>query len=119
MKPVSRIIIIFLINGLCLYAAGSLVSGFTIPERLADLALVALVFTVLNLIIKPFLRFIFTPIIWLTLGLAGLALNALMLIILDKIWDMVIINGMAPLAAATVIITIINYICRLLLLPKS
>lgn len=115
----GRLIIIFLINGLCLYAAGALVSGFSIPIGLTELGLVALVFTLLNLTIKPFLHFILTPVIWLSLGLASLALNAFMLIILDKIWDMVIISGVVPLITATLIITVINAICRRLLLPKS
>jgi len=115
----GRLIIIFAINGICLYAAGSLVSGFSVPTGLSELALVALAFTALNLVIKPVLRFILTPVIWLSLGLASLALNALMLVILDKIWDMVIISGAVPLITATLIITVINAICRHLLLPKS
>lgn len=116
---IGKLILLFLINSICLFVVGRFVPGFVIPAALAELAVIALIFTGLNLILKPILKLILTPVIWLSLGLANLALNALMLIILDKISEMVIISGVVPLVLGTLIITVTNAICQRLLLPKS
>ena len=116
---ISKLIILFIINGLCLLTAGHLVPKFVIPLAITDLAIISLIFTGLNLVIKPILRFILAPIIWLSLGVANLALNAFMLIILDKMSEKVIITGAVPLIVGALIITITNAICQRLLLPKS
>lgn len=116
---IGKLILLFLINSICLFVVGRFVPGFVVPTALAELAVIALIFTGLNLILKPILKLILTPVIWLSLGLANLALNALMLIILDKISEMVIISGVVPLVLGTLIITVTNAICQRLLLPKS
>ena len=116
---IGKLIIIFLINGICLFVAGNIVPGFVVPKDLMELASVSMVFMALNLLLKPLLKLVLTPIIWLSLGLASLALNAFMLIILDKIWDLVIINGVVPLILGTLIITVTNALCQRLLLPRS
>lgn len=116
---IGKIIILFLINGICLFVAGRFVPGFSVPLAWGELAVVSLIFMGLNLILKPVLKLILTPVIWLSLGLANIALNALMLIILDKISEKVIISGVVPLLVGTLIITIINALCQRLLLPKS
>ena len=48
-------------------------------ETLKTVVLVALVFGLVNAVVKPILKFFATPLIWLTLGVGLLVINALML----------------------------------------
>jgi len=69
----------WIINAIALYIAASLVPGITAPEGLGALALVALIFGLVNACIGPLLRFLTCPLIILTLGLFTFVINALLL----------------------------------------
>lgn len=68
-----------LINTVALWAATKVVSGITFTGSPAALLLVALVFGILNAIIRPVLKLLTCPLLILTLGLFTLLLNAFML----------------------------------------
>jgi len=104
---------------LAFYLAGLYIPGFSAPQLIYPLAIISLIFTALNLIIKPILKLILMPIAWLTFGLSSLAINAALLLVLDNLREDVIINGLVPLIIGTLFISIINLICQRLLLPKS
>ncbi len=79
-----RFLIRLLINAAALYVAVKVV-GFFLPGGMAfnggllDLLLVALVFGILNAIVRPILAILTCPLQILTLGLFTLVLNAIML----------------------------------------
>jgi putative membrane protein len=64
------------INGLALYIAIILVPGITVqnPNPLTYVWL-ALIFGILNALVKPILKFVTCPVIFLTLGLFTLIIN--------------------------------------------
>jgi putative membrane protein len=64
------------INGLALYIAIVLVPGITVqnPNPLTYVWL-ALIFGILNALVKPILKFVTCPVIFLTLGLFTLIIN--------------------------------------------
>ncbi|MBK6440983.1 MAG: phage holin family protein [Actinomycetales bacterium] len=74
-----------LVNGLALWLAAIVVKGIEFGRgaewsgTLKTVLLVALVFGLVNAIVKPILKALATPLIWLTLGLFTLVINALML----------------------------------------
>ena len=74
-----------LVNGLALWLAGLVIAGIHFGRgadwtgALKTVVLVALVFGAINALIKPILKVLSTPLIWLTLGLFTLVVNAAML----------------------------------------
>ena len=75
MNPLLRL----LVNAAALWAATQLVSGISYTGEWPMLFVVALVFGVLNLLVKPVLFFLTLPFFLVTLGLFTLVLNAAML----------------------------------------
>lgn len=69
----------WIINGIALYVAARLVPGLEAPESLGTLAVVALVFGLVNACVGPILRFLTCPLILLTLGLFTFVINAALL----------------------------------------
>jgi len=76
-----------LINGVAIWLATILLSGLDVVgydsnwEHVAIIGLIALVFGVVNAIVKPIVAFLSIPLYILTLGLFTLVVNALMLLL--------------------------------------
>lgn len=76
-----------LVNALALWVTSLLLPGIALGEsttgsdRLITVVLVALVFGILNTVVKPLLQFLGFPLIIVTLGLFLLIINALMLLL--------------------------------------
>ncbi|MFA5098841.1 MAG: phage holin family protein [Candidatus Paceibacterota bacterium] len=97
-------------NVVALMAAAHFINGFTIEPGLNNLLLAAVVLTFINAIIRPIIKLIFTPIIFLTFGLGVLVVNTLMLYLLDKLLPSITITGILPLFYATLIISVVNLV---------
>ena len=75
------------INGVAIWLASSLLSGLDIvggttsAQRVGVFALIALLFGVVNAIVKPIVKLLSLPLYVLTLGLFTLVVNALMLML--------------------------------------
>jgi len=68
-----------LINAVALYVAAELVPGIQTDGGWQVLLLMALIFGLVNALVRPILKFMTCPLIMLTLGLFTLVINALML----------------------------------------
>ena len=86
MSTLSRLALKTGVNAVALWVASALVAGitFTPPEATwtstaVSIVLVALVFGLVNAAIKPVANLLSLPLIWLTLGLFTVVVNALML----------------------------------------
>ena len=72
----NKFFIRLLINGLAFYAAVSLLPGITaLSSNPVNYVLLALIFGVLNAVVKPILALLTCPFILLTLGLFTLVIN--------------------------------------------
>lgn len=71
------------INAVALWIAGYLLreQGLTVPNDAGGLLLVAVVFGLVNALIKPLVQVLSCPLTMLTLGLFTLVINALMLML--------------------------------------
>ena len=76
-----RFIIRLLINAAALWAAVHFVSGIHFTGSTINLLCVALVFGVLNAIVRPILFFFSLPLLIVTLGLFTFVLNAIVLLL--------------------------------------
>ena len=89
------------------------IPGVTIQSGIRGLLLITLIFTALNIFIKPILKFILSPIIILTLGLGLLLINAVILFILDLLTEQLTIQGVLPLMLATLLISAANFVIHI------
>jgi len=97
-------------NFVALLAAVYFIPGFDIIPGFTNFLLAALVLTLINAFIRPILKLLFTPIIFLTFGLGTLIINALLLLLLDKLLTNITITGILSLIYATLIITAVNLV---------
>jgi putative membrane protein len=89
----TRFLISWILSGAALAAAAGLLGDHmnigqaadTTQERLVALAIVALVFSLINMFVAPVVKTLSIPFIVLTLGLFLLVINALLLLLTDWI----------------------------------
>lgn len=106
-------------NGLALYAASWFVAGFSFTGGIKEYAMAGIMLGLLNMIIKPIVKFISFPVIILTLGLFIIVINALLLWLVDYIFDFIAISDVMSLVWATIVIAIVNMIISALAKTKN
>lgn len=113
MRLLARFVLSSVSNLVALFAAVYLVPGFEITFILPDFLWTVGILTALNVIIAPILKFVFGPLIFLTLGALTVIINAAMLWLLDFLSSYITINGLLPLIYATLIISLVNIVINL------
>ena len=105
-----RLILSIIGNSLGIWLSQRFIDGFIFSGELKELAIIGIVLALFNLLIKPAIKFITTPLIILTLGLFILIINALLLWTTDYIFDFLLIENLWALIWATILIGIVNFI---------
>jgi len=117
-KFLSHIIFLFFSNLVAFLIANYFIPGFSISLDFKNLSIIAGIFTLLNIFIKPIIKFVLSPIIFLTFGLGIILVNAIILQIVNFYSKDVSISSIKALFFATLVIsfvnTIINFSARLL-----
>lgn len=108
MSFVTRIMTHFIANVLALVAAVYWIPGVAVSGSWNAYVKIALVLTVLNMTIKPILKLILSPFIFLTLGIGIIVVNAIVLYALDGIMSDLTITGLYPLVYATLLFSAVN-----------
>ena len=96
------------VNALALAAAAWLIDGIQMSGDFLDVLLVALVFGVLNALLKPLLLFFSLPLLILTLGLFALVVNAGMLMITASLLDDFDVSGFWAAFLGSLVISIVT-----------
>lgn len=116
----TKFLTTWLLNGLALAAAAALLGthmsigdGTEITtERVIAVAAVAVVFTLINMFIAPVVKTLSLPFIILTLGLALLVINALLLLLTEWVTDKIdvsfFIDGFWWALLASIVISVVN-----------
>jgi putative membrane protein len=108
-----HVVLRLLINAAALWVATRTVSGITYTGDGASLFGVALVFGVLNVLIKPILFFLSFPFVVLTLGLFTLVINAVMLRLTAAASDALglgfAVDGFAAALKGALVVTIVSF----------
>jgi putative membrane protein len=108
-----NVLLRLVINAAALWVATRLVSGISYTGDGVSLFGVALVFGVLNVLIKPLLFLVSLPFVILTLGLFTLVLNAIMLLLTAKASDALglgfFVNGFEPALKGALVVTIVSF----------
>jgi len=116
---IRKFVLRWLVNFLGLWAAAVLMTGsIDYNDKLRVLVIAALIFSLVNAIIRPLVVILSLPAIVLTLGLFTLVINAFMLFLVTKIYPAFHLRSFWTAVAATVIIWVVNYLLIELLEPK-
>ena len=122
-----RLIIRLLASAVALAVAAGLVDGISVGpgtnrERALTLLGVAIIFGLVNAIVRPILRLLTLPLVVLTLGLFLLVLNALMLLLTEwiaKQFDLAFqVDGFWSALLGALIITVVSFLINIVLPDK-
>ena len=110
-------IVRLLINAAALWVATRLVDGISFTGTPIALLGVALVFGVLNAVLRPILKFFTFPFFIVTLGLFTFVLNAVMLLITSAASDALElgfhVNGFFPAFIGALVVTVVSFVLSL------
>lgn len=122
MHWIARIIIAIGGNALALWIANQYVPGFVLSTPWLGLIFIALILSLLNFFLKPAVTLLFGPVIILSLGIALIIVNALILYVLviitghiDFLSGSIIIQNIPALFFSTIVISAVNFIIHLAL----
>ena len=96
------------VNALALAAAAWLLPGITMSGGFFDVLLVALVFGLLNALLKPILIFFSIPLLILTLGLFALVVNAVMLLLTSRLLSDFDVSGFWAAVLGSIVISVVT-----------
>lgn len=114
-----NLLIRLIVNALALSAAAHWVRGIELSGDIADVLLVALVFGLVNALLKPLLIFLSLPAIFLTLGLFAFVVNGVMLLITARLTDHLAVAGLWPAIVGSVVVSIVSALLGALLRDES
>lgn len=107
-----KILLGLLANILALYLAQIWVTGFVVVNGWQAYLVAGLVLTILNWVVKPILKVITGPLIFISLGLFLIVINAIIVWLTAQLTGYIIIDGYVPLLLATLIIAAVNLITK-------
>ena len=122
-----RFIVRILVGAVALAAAAWLIGGISVGpgttgERVLTLLAVALIFGLVNAIVRPIARLISLPLLILTLGLFTFVVNALMLMLTAWIGDQFDlafeVDGFWSALLGAVVISVVTFVINVLLPDK-
>ena len=110
-----RFIVQVRINAIALWVAAEYAPAAVAPGNVWDLLIVALVFGVLNAIVRPILNLITCPAYVLTLGLFTFVMNVFILWILQWLTDRIFFGDFWQTMVAGLIVSVVSFVLNLLL----
>ena len=109
-----RILVRLLINAAALWAATRIVPGISFDGEWPLLFAVALVFGVLNVLVRPILKLLTLPFLILTLGLFIFVVNAFMLLLtgwISNAFDLGFhVDGFGPAFLGALVVTVVSFL---------
>jgi putative membrane protein len=105
---VKNFVIRLLVNALALWAAASMVSGIRLSEDFGDILIVALVFGIVNALLKPVLLVLSIPFLLVTLGLFALVVNGALLMITAALTERLAVSGLGAAILGSIVISLVT-----------
>ena len=103
-------VIRLLVNALALWVAAWLVDGITLSGAYGDVLVVALVFGILNALLKPILLFFSLPFLVLTLGLFALVVNGVLLMVTARLTEHLTVSGLGAAILGSIVISLVTMV---------
>lgn len=86
------------------------VRGVHVQEGISSYLLIAVIFAVVNVLVRPVLKLLSFPLLLLTLGLFLIVINAAMLGLTALLTDRLAIDGFGPAVIASLIISAVTWV---------
>jgi putative membrane protein len=100
------------INAIAIWVASYLVPGLGLTGGVLDWLIVAIIFGLVNALIRPIVKLLTLPISIVTLGLFSLVINAAMLMLTGWLTESLVVEGMffgfIPALLGSIIISIVS-----------
>jgi putative membrane protein len=109
---VIRLLVVWLSNCVALLVAAAVIPAIGYGKDFGTLLLAGLILGVVNLVVRPAIILLTLPAVILTLGLALLAINALMLWLTSRIVDGFSVGGFSSTLGGALIVWIVNAALR-------
>jgi putative membrane protein len=114
-----RLLLRWALAAAAVWAAVRLIPGIRIEEGLGPLFAVALILGAVNAVVRPILNFLACGVIFLTLGLFLLVINAAMLLLTGSIARSFgidfTVDGFIPAILGSLVISLVSYLASFLL----
>lgn len=114
-----NLVVRILVNAVALWVAAKVVPGVHVMGGVVHLLLIAVVFGVVNAIVKPIVKFFTFPFILLTLGLFTLVINALMVLLTAGLLRSFSVDGFMPAFWAGLITSVVSFCLSVFLKEKN
>jgi len=106
----QRFLLGVFVNALALSAAAWLVPGIQLNGGFWDIVVVALVFGVVNALLKPILLLLSLPFLLLTLGLFALVVNGVLLLLTAGLVASLSVSGFGAAVLGSIVISLVTLI---------
>ncbi len=104
-----KIILTISINALALWLAAGLISGIELESGFFKILLVAIIFGIINAVVKPIVTILSIPFIIVTFGLALVVINAAMLLITDALTRSIEVDGFGAAILGALVISVVSW----------
>ena|SRR6185369_443739 len=115
----TKFFIRWVINAVALYVSVLIVPGINFGGEWTDLLWVALIFGLLNALLRPLLKLLTCPLILLTLGLFSILINAGMLMLTSSVGQSFgldfSVDGFWPAILGSLVISLVSVVMSLIL----
>ena len=111
----KNLLLRLLINAGALWAAARFVSGIELTSDIMGILTVALIFGLVNSLIRPIVKFFAFPVIILTLGLATFLINAAMLWLTAQFTTHLSVRGIGAAIIGSIVISIVSWFLSVVL----
>ncbi|GIV76752.1 phage holin family protein [Litorilinea aerophila] len=116
----SRLVLRLVINAAALWVAARLVSGIAVESDAVSLLIVALIFGLVNALIKPIVALFTCPFYLLTLGLFTFVVNALMLMLTSYLsGGRFVVQGFVPALLGGIVISVVSTVLSIVLVDED
>jgi putative membrane protein len=109
----------WVINAVALYVAARVVTGIELTGDWVSLALIALVFGVVNALLGPILKLLSCPLILLSLGVFTIVINAALLLLTSYLSETLNlgfhVSGFGPAFLGALLISVVSFILNVFL----
>jgi putative membrane protein len=108
-----------LVNALALSVAAQVVDGIELTGEFWPVLAVALIFSLVNTFVRPVFKLLAFPLILVTLGLMLVVINALMLILTDRLTTELTVEGFVPALLGSIVISLVGLVAGAVLEDKK
>jgi len=110
MRFITKFILRIIANALAIFIAVRLIKEITFTGDIIDYIVVGIVLALANMFVRPILKIVSAPLIFITMGLFMIVINAIILFAVDYFIEALTINGFMGYLWGTIIIAIANAI---------